>query len=50
MTKCLRCNGEGFITLWGVERTDVTCGECLGHGEVEKPFLPIGTDEEQGDD
>jgi len=47
---CPRCDGNGYLTLWGTPRPDVLCGECKGHGEVEVPFLPIGTDEEAPDD
>ena len=47
--KCERCNGEGWLALWGVDRTDVVCGECNGHGEVVLPFLPPGTPHEPSD-
>ena len=47
---CPRCNGEGFLTLWGHPRYDVTCGECQGQG-MARPFLPEGgVEEEPADD
>ena len=41
-TTCPRCNGEGYLTLWGTPRVDVACGECSGHGKVAAPFLSLG--------
>ena len=33
---CPRCNGNGYLTLWGTERTDVTCGACNGEGRANR--------------
>lgn len=41
-SKCLRCDGEGYLTLWGTPREDVVCGDCQGHGVVRSPFNPEG--------
>ena len=49
-TTCPRCNGEGYLTLWGTPRVDVVCGECQGQGVVSAPFLPLGLGEEADDD
>lgn len=33
------------LTLWGTPREDVVCGDCDGHGEVARPFVPPGASE-----
>ena len=48
--ECPRCNGEGFLTLWGTPRWDVACGECKGEGQVIAPFLPLGENDNEGED
>jgi hypothetical protein len=38
-TICPRCDGNGYLTLWGKPREDVVCGECRGEGVMSEPTL-----------
>ena len=45
---CPRCNGEGYLTLWGVARPDVPCGECRS-SRVEAARIRVADMRERGD-
>ena len=32
---CTRCKGEGYLSVFGIPRADVTCGGCRGTGRVD---------------